>query len=70
MQIRALPVIQTLAAPIAFAVSKFTSPIGPAPHIRTKSPRDTPALLHAWTPTDIGSNKAPSSSDTWSGSLE
>ena len=50
--------------------SKFHQTDWPAPRIRTRWPSLTPALRHAWTPTDSGSKRAPSSSDTWSGSLQ
>jgi len=58
-----------LAAPMAFAVSKLTRPIGPAPQTSTFWPIVTPARRHAWTPTDSGSSRAPSSNDTLLGSL-
>ena len=38
------PVIKTDEAPMALAVSKLTSPIGPAPQINTVLPIRTPAL--------------------------
>jgi len=44
-------------------VTNVTKPIGPAPKIKTVEPTLTPPLLHAWTPTESGSNKAPSSKD-------
>jgi hypothetical protein len=63
------PVMMTSEAPQAFAVSRQTSPIGPAPHTSTLLPSFTPARWHAWTPTLSGSRRAPSSNVTWSGSL-
>ena len=65
-----VPVIITSDAPQAFAVNRHTRPIGPAPHMRTLLPRPMPARWHACTPTLRGSSKAPSSKDTWSGSLK
>ena len=65
-----LPVIATMEAPIDLATKTRTWPIGPAPKIRTFDPIDTSALLHAWTPTDKGSIKAPSSKDNSSGILK
>lgn len=41
----------------------------PAPQIKTLLPIDTPALWQACTATDSGSKRAPSSNETWSGSL-
>ena len=41
----------------------------PAPQMSTLLPRPTLPRLQAWTPTDSGSNNAPSSKLTWSGNL-
>lgn len=60
----------TLLAPKALATIRVTIPIGPAPLIKTFDPRVTAAFLQAWTPTDKGSNRAPSSRVTLSGSLK
>lgn len=65
-----LPVTTTLEAPNALAVSKVTNPIGPAPNTNTIEPIPTPPRLQAWTPTDKGSSRAPSSRVTWSGNLK
>lgn len=62
--------ITTFEAPIAFATSNDTRPIGPAPQMRTLWPRVTSARRHAWIPTESGSIKAPSSYVTFSGSLD
>lgn len=56
-------------APCARATRTFTSPIGPAPQISTWLPAVTWARRQAWIATDSGSSRAPSSYDTWSGSL-
>lgn len=61
LDIHKIPVIMTSLAPIAFAESRETSPMGPAPVMSTVEPRVTPARLHAWTPTDRGSSRAASS---------
>ena len=41
----------------------------PAPQTSTLLPMEIPALRHACTATDRGSRRAPSSNETWSGSL-
>lgn len=57
-------------APIDLAAISVTSPIGPAPKIKTFDPRRTPPLLQACIPTDKGSSSAPSSNETESGNLK
>lgn len=64
-----LPVIMIFDAPKAFAVARVTKPIGPLPRITRLVPNLTFPFLQACTPTDSGSSNAPSSSDTWFGSL-
>lgn len=63
------PVITTVFAPKALATISETMPMGPAPLIRTLEPKVTDAFLQAWTPTDKGSKRAPSSKVTLSGNL-
>lgn len=58
-----------LVAPLAMQDNRDTSPIGPAPNIKTEEPVDILALWHACNPTDSGSNRAPSSKETCSGSF-
>lgn len=65
-----VPVITILLAPIAFATNKDNRPIGPAPKIRTFEPMPMFARLQACTPTDNGSNSAPSANVTLSGNLQ
>lgn len=64
-----VPVTIIFWAPIALAASTVTNPIGPLPRMRTLVPIETLPLLQAWTPTDNGSNNAPSSKDTFFGNL-
>lgn len=59
-----------LVTPNALAVRIHIKPIGPAPQMRTVWPAVTEARLQAWRETESGSMRAPSSSETWSGSLE
>lgn len=59
-----IPVITTFEAPKALAVRSVTKPIGPLPRIKTFDPTRTLAFLQACTPTERGSNKAPSSRET------
>uniref|UniRef100_A0A6B0ULM9 Uncharacterized protein n=1 Tax=Ixodes ricinus TaxID=34613 RepID=A0A6B0ULM9_IXORI len=65
-----ISVMTTLLAPMAWAVRRQTRPMGPAPQISTVCPRLRWDLRQAWTPTESGSRRAPSSKDTWSGNLK
>ena len=64
------PVTQIWPQPIDFATKRHIKPIGPAPQINKLSPTETPALVHACIPTDIGSIIAASSQDTFCGNLD
>lgn len=65
-----IPVRTTLLAPIAFATNNDNRPTGPAPKIRTFELMPMFARLQACTPTDNGSNNAPSANVTLSGNLQ
>lgn len=54
---------------LPFCAFHHSGRVLPAPQMNTVLPRVTPALRHAWIPTDRGSIRAPSSKVTLSGNL-
>ena len=62
-------VIKINLRPALLAATAQRRPIAPAPIMVQVDPDRTPARRHAWTATDRGSSRAPSSNNTLAGNL-